>query len=43
MECTNMVEERIRKERTELWARLPEVLDVEVPDWGNGAPQNGAA
>ena len=43
MECTKMVEERIRKERTELWARLPEVLDVEVPDWGNGAPQNGAA
>ena len=45
MECTKTVEERFRKERTELWTRLPEVLDVEVPGWGNDheAPQNGAA
>lgn len=30
-ECMVMVEERIRKERMELWAQLLELLDVEVP------------
>ena len=42
-ECTAMVKERIRKERAELWARLPEFLGVEVPGWGDGPPQNEAA
>ncbi|KAI1795392.1 hypothetical protein LXA43DRAFT_40045 [Ganoderma leucocontextum] len=41
--CTMMVKERIKKEREELWAQLPELLDIEVPGWGHGAPQNEAA
>ncbi|KAM5537294.1 hypothetical protein V8D89_009024 [Ganoderma adspersum] len=43
MECTKMVEEHIRKEHMELWAQLPDVLDIKVPGWGNGAPQDDGA
>ena len=41
-DCAKMVEERHRKERALLWAQLPDLLDVEVPEWGNPASQNEA-
>ncbi|KAI1781652.1 hypothetical protein LXA43DRAFT_933524 [Ganoderma leucocontextum] len=44
--CTAMVRRRNRKERAALWARLPDLLDVEVSGWPSGedgAPQDEAS
>ncbi|KAI1795390.1 hypothetical protein LXA43DRAFT_992550 [Ganoderma leucocontextum] len=44
--CTAMVRRRNRKERAALWARLPDLLDVEVSGWPggeDGAPQDEAS
>ncbi|KAI1795394.1 hypothetical protein LXA43DRAFT_992563 [Ganoderma leucocontextum] len=35
VDCTAMVKERIKEEREKLWNRLPELLDIDVPGWGN--------
>ncbi len=43
-DCTSMVKRRSRKERAALWDRLPDLLDVEVPEWlEDGAQVRGEA
>ncbi|PIL26278.1 hypothetical protein GSI_12034 [Ganoderma sinense ZZ0214-1] len=42
-ECTTMVEERNKKERAAIWAKLPCLLDIEVPGWGDGLSQGEAS
>ena len=32
--CTNMVQERSKKEQKAVWDRLPALLRIEVPGWG---------
>ncbi|PIL26267.1 hypothetical protein GSI_12023 [Ganoderma sinense ZZ0214-1] len=41
--CTMMVKRRHRKEREAFWARLPQLLDIEVPGWAGDIPQGETA
>ncbi|KAM5536763.1 hypothetical protein V8D89_009573 [Ganoderma adspersum] len=40
--CTGMVENQSLKERKRVWNRLPELLGIDVPGWGEQAPQEDA-
>ena len=40
--CTSMVRERSKKEREDVWNRLPELLGIDVPGWGPQPPQGDA-
>ncbi|KAI1795393.1 hypothetical protein LXA43DRAFT_40087 [Ganoderma leucocontextum] len=40
--CTTMVGERSLKERKGVWDRLPELLGIDVPGWGELPPQGDA-
>ncbi|TBU24838.1 hypothetical protein BD311DRAFT_855410 [Dichomitus squalens] len=35
--CLEMLEDRDDKERTDIWKRLPDLLGIEVPGWGEAA------
>ena len=36
--CRNLIDEMHEKERAAVWSRLPELLDLEVPNWVSAEP-----
>ena len=40
--CTTMVQDRSLRERKDVWIRLPKLLGIDVPGWGEQPPQTDA-